>query len=73
MLTFTDDDFKAKIQAETGPEAGMGPAEAFGDLEEDVRQSIKAPIVTDPFIPYTDQVRGFVYEVATGRLREVAA
>jgi carbonic anhydrase len=71
MLTFTDDDFKAKIQAETGLKPDWA-AEAFGDLEEDVRQSIKR-IVTDPFIPYTDQVRGFVYEVATGRLREVAA
>jgi carbonic anhydrase len=46
--------------------------EAFPDLEEDVRQSIRR-IVTDPFIPHTDHVRGFVYEVETGRLREVVA
>jgi carbonic anhydrase len=69
MLTFTDDEFKAKIQAETGLKPDWS-AEAFGDLEEDVRQSIRR-IATDPFIPYTDQVRGFVYEVETGRLREV--
>jgi carbonic anhydrase len=70
MLTFTDDDFKAKIQAETGLRPEWS-AEAFGDLDEDVRQSIRR-IVTDPFIPHTDRVRGFVYEVETGRLREVA-
>ncbi|MEV5703839.1 carbonic anhydrase [Actinoallomurus sp. NPDC052274] len=69
MLTFTDDDFKATIQAETGVKPDWS-AEAFGDLDEDVRQSI-GRIRSDPFIPYTDQVRGFVYEVETGRLREV--
>ncbi|MEV5750572.1 carbonic anhydrase [Actinoallomurus sp. NPDC052308] len=69
MLTFTDDDFKATIQAETGVKPDWS-AEAFGDLDEDLRQSI-GRIRSDPFIPYTDQVRGFVYEVETGRLREV--
>jgi carbonic anhydrase len=69
MLTFTDDAFKANIQAETGLRPDWA-AEAFPDLEEDVRQSI-ARIKADPFIPHTDQVRGFVYEVETGRLREV--
>ncbi|GAA4603237.1 carbonic anhydrase [Actinoallomurus liliacearum] len=69
MLTFTDDDFKATIQAETGVKPDWS-AEAFGDLDEDVRQSI-GRIRSDPFVPYTDQVRGFVYEVETGRLREV--
>lgn len=69
MLTFTDDDVKAQIQAETGikPEFAL---EAFSDLEEDVRQSI-ARIKASPFIPHKDAVRGFVYEVETGRLREV--
>ena len=69
MLTFTDDAFKAQIQAETGLKPDWA-AEAFSDLEEDVRQSV-ARIKADPFIPHTDQVRGFVYEVETGRLREV--
>jgi carbonic anhydrase len=69
MLTFTDDDFKAAIQAETGVKPDWS-AEAFADLDEDVRQSI-GRITADPFIPHTDQVRGFVYEVETGRLREV--
>jgi carbonic anhydrase len=69
MLTFTDDEFKARIQAETGVKPDWS-AEAFTDLDEDVRQSI-ARIKADPFIPHTDQVRGFVYEVETGGLREV--
>jgi carbonic anhydrase len=69
MLTFTDDDFKRSIQDEIGikPEWAV---EAFGDLDEDVRQSV-ARIKASPFIPRTDSVRGFVYEVETGRLREV--
>ena len=46
-------------------------AEAFSDLDEDVRQSI-ARIKTSPFIPHTDSVRGFVYDVETGKLREVS-
>jgi carbonic anhydrase len=70
MLTFTDDEVKAQIQEEVGikPEFAM---EAFSDLEEDVRQSI-ARIQASPFIPHKESVRGFVYEVETGRLREVA-
>jgi carbonic anhydrase len=69
MLTFTDDAFKAAIQQETGvkPEWSV---ETFSDLDEDVRQSI-ARIKADPAIPYTDDVRGFVYEVDSGKLREV--
>jgi carbonic anhydrase len=69
MLTFSDDDFRRQIQEETGIKPPW-PAEAFADLEEDVRQSV-ARIVTNPFIPKKDSVRGFVYEVETGRLREV--
>ncbi|GII58641.1 carbonic anhydrase [Planotetraspora thailandica] len=69
MLTFTDDDFKASIQAETGIKPDWA-AEAFGDPDDDVRQSV-ARIKADPFIPRTGHVRGFVYEVETGRLREV--
>jgi carbonic anhydrase len=69
MLTFSDDGFKAQIQAETGLKPEWA-AEAFGDVEEDVRQSI-GRITADRSIPHTDQVRGFVYEVETGKLREV--
>ena len=69
MLTFTDDDFKAGILAETGIKPAWS-AEAFGDLDTDVRQSI-ARIKASPYIPHRDAVRGFVYEVETGALREV--
>ena len=70
MLTFTDDEFKAAIQADTGIKPPWA-AEAFSDLEADVRQSI-ARIKTSPFLPHTDAVRGFVFDVATGRLNEVS-
>jgi len=69
MLTFTDDEFKQSIQDETGIKPEWA-AEAFSDLDADVRQSI-ARIKASPFIPKKDSVRGFVYEVETGRLREV--
>ena len=71
MLTFTDDDFKAAIQADTGIKPPWA-AEAFADLDTDVRQSI-ARIKASPFIPHTDAVRGFVFDVATGKLHEVEA
>nr|WP_297429495.1 carbonic anhydrase [uncultured Actinotalea sp.] len=69
MLTFTDDAFKASIQAETGIKPEWA-AESFDDLDTDVRQSM-ARIIASPFVPHTDQVRGFVFDVATGLLREV--
>lgn len=69
MLTFTDDAFKASVRDETGIKPQWA-AEAFDDLDEDVRQSL-ARIRTNPFIPHTDAVRGFVFDVATGRLNEV--
>jgi carbonic anhydrase len=69
MLTFTDDEFKKSIQDETGIKPEWA-AEAFPDLGGDVRQSI-ARIKASPFIPRKDSVRGFVYEVESGRLREV--
>ncbi len=69
MLTFTDDAFKASIQEETGIKPAWS-AEAFSDLDADVRQSI-ARIQADPFIPHKDSVRGFVYDVTSGELREV--
>ena len=69
MLTFTDADVKEAIQKETGirPSFAM---DAFSDLEDDVRQSI-ARIKASPFVLHKDAIRGFVYEVETGRLREV--
>jgi carbonic anhydrase len=70
MLTFTDDDFRRRIQEETGVTPEWA-AETFDDLDGDVRQSI-ARIEASPFIPKKHAVRGFVYEVETGRLREVA-
>ena len=71
MLTFRDDDVKDAIEADTG----LRPAfamEAFPNLEADVRQSM-ARIAASPFIPHKGQVRGFVYDCATGRLNEVSA
>ena len=69
MLTFKDDDFRGQIEKETGIRPEWA-AEAFADLDEDVRQNI-ARIKASPFLPHKDSVRGFVYEVETGRLREV--
>ena len=69
MLTFTDDEFKAAIQEETGIRPPWA-AEAFSDLDEDVRQSINR-IKASPFVPVKDSVRGFVFDVSTGKLREV--
>lgn len=70
MLTFNDDDFKAGILAEVGIKPEWA-SESFADLDADVVQSINR-IKASPFIPHTDQVRGFVFDVATGKLREVA-
>jgi carbonic anhydrase len=69
MLTFTDAEFSEAIQKDTGirPPFAM---ETFSDLEGDVRDSI-ARIKASPFVPHKDAIRGFVYEVETGRLREV--
>jgi carbonic anhydrase len=69
MLTFNDADFAATLEQDTGQEPGW-TAQAFTDLDADVRQSI-ATIKDSPFVPLTDQVRGFVFDVATGRLNEV--
>jgi carbonic anhydrase len=70
MLTFTDDGFRSAIEKDTGIKPAWA-AEAFPDLDADVRQSI-ARIKASPFVPNTDAVRGFVYEVESGRLREVS-
>ncbi len=69
MLTFTDDGFKAGIEAETGIKPPWA-AEAFSDLSADVRQSINR-ITASPFVPHKDSIRGFVFDVATGLLTEV--
>ena len=70
MLTFHDDEFRQQVKDDTGIKPQWA-AEAFDDVDEDVRQSI-ARIEASPFIPRKDSVRGFVYDVETGRLREVA-
>jgi len=69
MLTFEDDELKQQILDETGmkPQFAM---EAFNDLDADVRQSI-ARVKANPYIPHKEQVRGFVYDVESGQLREV--
>ncbi len=70
MLTFEDDELNAQIEQDTGirPTFAM---DAFSDVEADLLQSI-ARVRASPFIPYKDVVRGFIYEVETGRLREVS-
>ena len=70
MLTFSDDTFKRAIQDDTGIKPTWS-AEAFPDLGEDVRQSI-ARIKASPFIPHKDAIRGFVFDVVTGKLDEVS-
>ncbi|HEY7053768.1 MAG TPA: carbonic anhydrase [Mycobacterium sp.] len=69
MLTFTDDEFKRSIAEDTGIKPAWA-AEAFSDLEQDVRQSIRR-LETSPFVNH-DSVRGFVFDVATGKLNEVS-
>jgi carbonic anhydrase len=69
MLTFDDDEFRLHLQQETGIKPEWA-AEAFHDLDEDVRQSI-ARIKASPFIPRKDSIRGFVYDVKSGTLDEV--
>lgn len=70
MLTFSDDEFRTAIEQDVGIKPQWA-AEAFGDVEGDVRQSI-ARINNSPFVPQRDAIRGFVFDVASGRLNEVA-
>ena len=70
MLTFTDDEFRRSIQDDVGIKPEWA-SEAFTDVDEDVRQSL-ARVNASPFIPKKDSVRGFVYEVESGNLREVS-
>jgi carbonic anhydrase len=69
MLTFSDDDVRHAIQRETGLKPPFA-LEAFNDLDEDVRQSI-ARLHASPLIPHKESVRGFVYDVKSGGLREI--
>jgi len=69
MLTFTDEDFSRQLEDDTGVKPEWS-AETFGDLDENVRESV-ARIQPSSFVPHKDSVRGFVYEVESGRLREV--
>ena len=69
MLTFTDDEFKRAIQEQTGIKPEWA-AEAFPDVEEDVRQSLRR-VEQSPFVTKHESLRGFVFDVATGRLNEV--
>ena len=69
MVTFTDDGVKAQIEADTGLRPSFA-LEAFPDAEDDVRQSVRR-IESCPFIPEKGHIRGFVYDVATGKLNEV--
>ncbi len=68
MLTFTDDEFAQSLENDTGRRPTWAP-EAFSDLDTDMRQSIER-IKSDPFVPNQDSVRGFVFDVASGELRE---
>jgi carbonic anhydrase len=70
MLTFTDDELAERLERETA-ERPKWRAQSFSDLEQDLRDGIER-IKSSPFIPRTDSVRGFIYEVETGRLREVS-
>jgi carbonic anhydrase len=69
MLTFTDEDFAQKMETETGNRPEWR-AHSFKDLDQDVRDTVQR-IKESPFVPSTDNIRGFVYEVETGRVREV--
>ena len=70
MQRTTEDEFKRAVEAETGIRPPWA-VESFGDAEQDVRQSI-ARLRASPFIPHKDAVRGFVFDVDTGKLNEVA-
>jgi carbonic anhydrase len=69
MLTFTDQEFADRLEGETG-ERPEWAAMTFSDLEENLRDSIRR-IKESPFIPRTESVRSFVYDVTTGELSEV--
>ncbi len=69
MQTITDDGFRAELQELTGLTPSFA-VESFGDLDADVRQSMRR-VRSSPFIPHRDNVRGFVYDVDDRTLREI--
>lgn len=69
MRTFTDESFRAELEAEVGLEPRWDPV-AFGKPDDDVRRFV-GRILADPFLPHKKSVRGFVYDVDNGRLREI--
>jgi carbonic anhydrase len=69
MQKTTEEEFKAAIEAETGIRPHWA-VESFSDAEQDVRQSI-GRLKASPFIPHKDAIRGFVFDVDTGKLNEV--
>jgi carbonic anhydrase len=69
MRTFSDAEFRAELEAETGVSPGWTPV-SFGQVDDDVRANVRQ-ILDDPFIPHKKSVRGFAYDVKTGHLREV--
>jgi carbonic anhydrase len=69
MLGFTDDELAAQLEADTGERPPFA-FEAFHDLDDNVRQSITT-VKTSPYLSHPDTVRGFVYDVESGRLREI--
>ena len=69
-LTFTDDELRNELLEETGQKPSWSP-ESFVDLDRDLRQSIER-VRTNPFVPRRDQVRGFVFDIHTGKLREIS-
>ncbi|PZS01492.1 MAG: carbonic anhydrase [Pseudonocardiales bacterium] len=71
MLTFNDEQFRSDIEKDAGERPSWN-SEAFSDLDANVRESIER-ITSSPFLPHTDQVRGFVFDIGSGELREVAA
>jgi len=71
MRTFVERDFVGELERETGVRPAWETTEFHEDIEADVRRAV-ARVAASPFLPHVDAVRGFVYEVETGRLREVA-
>ena len=69
MLSFTDEELRRTLEEETGTRPTWEPG-AFTDLADDIRRSVTR-IKSSPFIPHTDAVRGFILDLATGRLAEV--
>ncbi|MFA4928199.1 MAG: carbonic anhydrase [Patulibacter sp.] len=69
QLTYSDDQLRDELLAETGYKPQWSP-ESFSDIEADLKQSLRR-VLASPFLLNKDQVRGFVFEVETGRLREV--